>query len=426
MNSLRGYYFFVFAMYAVVVPHYQLFLSALGYSPRNVGILIGFFEIFGVVGPILLGRIADKTGRFRELKVGSTLGAGVFLSLLLGNHSLAVAILLSGAAGFLMKSSVPLTDAVAGTILSDPREQYGQVRVFGSFGFAAASLLVPGLSLVDASQPSSMMIAFLVSIAIFAAVVLIIPPPKDMNSPGDTVATEPAATDTDESPDAAAIKESAVGVAEPTATADTEVAPEAATSRGDAPVSPRLPATFWWMVAAIGIGNVAFGAYNSFFSLYLREALAIENVTVYWAVGAVSEVPIIFYSGRLIRRFGTGPLLVVAGATMTARLLLYALEPTAPVVVVIQLMHALSFGLMLSAGIAHVNRVVPLARRGTATTAFNALGIGLAVFTGAVLGGHLVEIAGFTGMFALIAVFPAASAVIFTLRRRVDDAFAPW
>ena len=84
MNSLRAYYFFVFAMLAVIVPHYQLFLTASGYSPREVGLLIGFFEICGVAGPMFFGRIADKTGRFRELKIGSTLGAGDLLCAVVG------------------------------------------------------------------------------------------------------------------------------------------------------------------------------------------------------------------------------------------------------------------------------------------------------------------------------------------------------
>ncbi|MDA3949653.1 MAG: MFS transporter [Spirochaeta sp.] len=401
MNSLRAYYFFVFAMYAVIVPHYQLFLAASGYSPKEVGLLIGFFEICGVAGPMFFGRIADKTGRFRELKIGSTLGAGVFFALLLAEWSLLPAVLISGAAGFLLKTSVPLTDAVAGTVLVSPQEQYGYVRVFGSIGFAVAGLAIPLLSLVDTASASSMVIAFLTAIALFSATVLLVPPPQP---------------DPSEQPDPPMLHQA--GNQDHTSPAGGGAQPAEATS--PVPDGPAIPASLWLVILLIGIGNVAFGAYNSFFSLYLREVLGIQAVTLFWAIAAVSEIPVIFFSGRLIQRFGTGTLLSVAGATMAVRLLLYAIHPSVPLVVIVQTLHAFSFGLMLSAGIAYVNRVAPRSRRGTAVTVFNALGLGLAVFTGAIIGGYVVEAMGFAAMFALIAVFPATSAVLFLFLRRSD------
>ncbi|MFP4211496.1 MAG: MFS transporter [Alkalispirochaeta sp.] len=415
MNSLRIYYFFVFSMYAVVVPHYQLFLAALGYSPREVGLLIGFFEMLGVVGPILFGIVADRTGRFRELKVAATISGGVILVALLTRLPVIAAIWISGAAGFLLKTSVPLTDAVAGTVLTDPREQYGRVRVFGSIGFGATALAIPFLSLIDATDPASMIIAFLVAIAIFSIVVLIVPVPRrvlevrDASGSGtgaraDMIAPRETGTDqaTGADPDTAASKNTLEGV----------------------PGGPRdatgIPRSFWLVIAAVTVGNIAFGAYNSFFSLYLREALAIRSVTVFWAIGAFSEIPIVFFSGRLIKRYGTGSLLVFAGATMAVRLFLYALRPSIPLIILIQTLHAFSFGLMLSAGIAYVNRAIPMDRRASATTTFNAIGLGLAVFVGSTLGGYLVEAVGFGLMFAVVGLFPAASSIVFRFLRSRD------
>lgn len=386
MNALRGYYFFVFAMYAVVIPHYQLYLSAIGYPPRIVGLVIGFFEIAGVAGPIVFGRIADRTGRFREIKIACTSGAAILFAVILADLPLPFILLISAIAGFLFKTSVPLTDAIAGTVLADPREEYGKVRVFGSIGFAAASLAIPAFSIIDPDDEISMLIAFLIAIAAVVTAVLIIPPPT--GTLGRIGLPGPEGTSADR-----------------TSTQDE---------------LPRIPRTFWFVIAALGVGNVAFGAYNSFFSLYLKEVLGIVAVTVYWAIGAISEIPIVFFSGRIIRRYGIGPLLLTAGVVMMLRMLLYATRPTASVVVLIQLFHAISFGLMLSGGIAYVNRAIPIGRRGVATTAFNSIGIGLPVFVGAALGGQLVEVFGYTGMYATIAIFPAMSAALFILLNRRD------
>lgn len=380
MNALRLYYFFVFGMYAVVIPHYQIFLRSSGYSPAAVGLMIGFFEISGVLGPMILGRLADRTGRFREIKVVTTLLAGVTILFLLFELPFFPALLLSAITGFLFKVSVPLTDAVAGSVLSDPREQYGKVRVFGSIGFATAGVVVPLFSIIDQDSPVSMIAAFIGSMIIFALVVLVVPPPREETvAPGtDSVASQ---------------------MPEPEEV--TKIAP-----------------LFWLVLGAVSFGNIAFGAYNSFFSLYLKEELGVQGVTFFWAIAAVSEIPIIFYSGKLIRRFGIGPLLTASGVIMTIRLLLYALAPSIALVVVIQTLHALTFGLMLSVGFNYVNQSTPRASRATAMAAFNSLGIGLAVFVGSAIGGVLVEAVGYTGMFAVFSVAPAGSAVMLILLTR--------
>ena len=391
MNALRLYYFFVFAMYAVVIPHYQIFLRATGYTPASVGLMIGFFEISGVIGPMMLGRLADRTGRFREIKVATTLLAAVTIAFLLVDLPFLPALLLSAVTGFLFKVSVPLTDAVAGSVLSDPREQYGQVRVYGSVGFAAAAIVVPAFSLLDDSDPYSMMVAFLASLALFAAVVLLVPPPAPQEENEEPEANRDAPNGTPSN---------------------------ATTGGGSAAANGALPRLFWLVIGAISVGNIAFGAYNSFFSLYLKEELGVRAVTLFWAIGAVSEIPIIFYSGKLIRRFGLGPLLAGSAFVMSLRLLLYALSPTVPLVVLIQTLHAVTFGVMLSSGVAYVNQTASRKTRGTAMAAFNALGIGLAVFIGSSVGGYLVEAIGYTGMYAALAIAPAVSGVMLLILMR--------
>ncbi|MFW6339189.1 MAG: MFS transporter, partial [Alkalispirochaetaceae bacterium] len=359
-----------------------------------------------VIGPMLLGGLADRTGRFREIKVATILLGAVTIAFLLADPPFPLALFLSALTGFLFKVSVPLTDAVAGSVLADPREQYGQVRVFGSIGFAAAAVAVPAFSLLDDSDPYSIMIAFLVSMSLFAAVVLLIPPP----SPPEEGEKPP---EEGEKP-----KPNRVAATATPNSATAPAAPSAAPAETVTTGNGDLPLLFWLVIAAISVGNIAFGAYNSFFSLYLKEELGVRAVTLFWAIGAVSEIPIIFYSGKLIRRFGIGILLTASAFIMSARLLLYGLAPTAALVVLIQALHAVTFGVMLSAGVAYVNQTAPRRTRGTAMAAFDALGIGLAVFVGSTVGGYLVEAIGYTGMFSALAIAPAVSGVMLLLLTR--------
>jgi MFS family permease len=73
---------------------------------------------------------------------------------------------------------------------------------------------------------------------------------------------------------------------------------------------------------------------------------------------------------------------------------------------------------MLSSGVAYVNQTASRKTRGTAMAAFNALGIGLAVFIGSSVGGYLVEAIGYTGMYAALAIAPAVSGAMLLMLMR--------
>ena len=68
-------YFFLFSSTAVFFPYFQLFLKARGFSPSQVGVLLACAQIAGIVGPLLVGRFADRSGRYRLLLFLALLGS---------------------------------------------------------------------------------------------------------------------------------------------------------------------------------------------------------------------------------------------------------------------------------------------------------------------------------------------------------------
>ncbi|MFP4484880.1 MAG: MFS transporter [Spirochaetaceae bacterium] len=367
-------YFFLFSAVAIVIPHLQLFFQAQGFSPSQVGVLLGTFELAGIAGPLFLGHAADRTGRYRaSILLCIAAYAGV-IAVMNALPLFLVVLPLAGLFGFFFKATVPLTDALASHLMEDPREQYGRVRMLGSIGFIATSLLVQVTGIIDGSSSTQILIAVLMVAAIYAAVVL----------------TFPRVRRSDEARE----KEEAPG--------------EGARPAGD----------FWLFIVIVFIGRIGIAPYYSFFSIYLQQEVGITVVSGVWALGAIAEIPAIYFSGRLVRRLGVLRMITIAFLALILRLVIYAIAPVPAVVIPSQVLHALTFGFFHGASIAYINARVERSKRGLGMAIYNSSALGLSVFVGSSLGGVIIQELGFTSLFLIYCVPPAVSIVLLAIFRR--------
>ena len=113
--------FFYYMLHGTVLPHYQLFLRNKGLDHATIGILIGVWEVFGILGPIFIGFIADRSGRFRTIMALCALVSAGLLVPFMPTQTLPSMILLSAGYGFLFKPIGPMTDAYISHRLIDPK-----------------------------------------------------------------------------------------------------------------------------------------------------------------------------------------------------------------------------------------------------------------------------------------------------------------
>lgn len=135
----------------------------------------------------------------------------------------------------------------------------------------------------------------------------------------------------------------------------------------------------------------------------------------------LSEIPWIFFSGHLVRRFGLWSIFLFCLAVTVGRLVMYAFLHDTAAIVVAQLLHGVSFGLLHGAAIQFVNRKVPHARLGLGIALYLSLGVGLANFTGSLVGGFLIEWLGFRAMYLIYTVPAVIGIVILLAARRSFD-----
>jgi PPP family 3-phenylpropionic acid transporter len=177
--------------------------------------------------------------------------------------------------------------------------------------------------------------------------------------------------------------------------------------------SPGFDLGFWAIIGVVFLGRFGMGAYYSFFSLYIRDTFGgPSSVSLMWAIGAVAEIATMWYSGKVIGRWGLRSVLVVSLAAITARLGFFVLAPSLVVIAFAQLLHALTFGTFHTAAVAYVNAKIPAERRGLGMAIYNAIGIGLASFLASIAGGYLLEAHGYTALFLSYAAVPLGGIAI--------------
>jgi PPP family 3-phenylpropionic acid transporter len=364
--SLFANYFLLFVSFGILTPYLQLFLKARGFSPSRIGVLLGIFELAGVAGPILVSRWADSRTAYRALLAGSLAAAvAAFIPLQL-TTLLPISALLVGIMGFSYRATVPLLDSTVSRTLQNPGQQYGRFRIAGSIGFISVSLVLQFGGIVSSDSSLSILVAFCAAAMLAAGAVVLLPAVKK-DGPHRHAAAHRGAFDL----------------------------------------------KFWIIIGVIFLGRFGMGAYYSFFSLYIRDTFAGSSmVSMMWALGAVAEITVIWFSGRLISRWGLRVIFIISLAAITVRLGLFVLVPSLVVIAFAQLLHAFTFGSFHTAAVSYVNAKIPAERRGLGMAIYNAIGIGCASFLASIAGGYILQAHGYVVLFLSYAAIPLAGILI--------------
>ncbi len=364
------YYFFLFTTFAVLAPHFQLFLAAKGFSKGEVGLLLGCFELAGAIGPIVLGHLGDRLGKRRGALLLAMACSAAMLAPLNWLSGFWPAVPFVVILGFMYKSTIPLGDALACSELPDPEHQYGRARVMGSISFVLALLAISAFGLIDKTSSGSILVCFAVSVALCLPAIALLP-----DRHRRTVAV------------------GGIG--------------------GDG-----FDRVFWLGIAVIALGRLGMAAHYSFFSLYLCEEIGLSSPGWVWAIGATAEMPLIFFGGRVVRRFGLVAMLAAALVAVSLRLTVYALLPTLAAVMAAQLLHALTFGVFHIAAIEFIRRKVPKRRVALAMAIYMSVGLGAPALLGSSAGGFIIERYGYRMLFLTYAAAPLVGLVCLVAGRK--------
>ncbi len=370
-------YFSVYSIYAVVNPYMPVLLKGLGYGPSVVGIIMGIFEVAGICGPFIFSYFSDRWGRYKPSLTIAYLIIIVAVFPLAGIHHVLFSIAAITLIAMGVKSAPSLLDAVV-TLQLEKTGNYGKVRTAGSLGFMLFALFMHWAPFLR--PDTTWNIAFWIAVtSIFALISMILFLKED--NPAD------------------------------------EPRPAAYDENRTIPVGKTWNPVFLMGIAMIAFGRFALSPVMTFLSLYVVEELQSQAIGLIWAVGSMAEMPMMYFSRKLINRFGAFNLLAVSSAAVGLRLACYILIPNLTGVVLGQLLHSLCFGIFHPSVVRFITDYVPPERRATGMSIYVSIGTGLPTFLGNTLGGFIVERFGYHFLFASFIPFAAISVIMYFIIR---------
>ena len=337
-----------------------------------MGVLVGYGRFAAMLGGLALGWLADRLGRRRGVLAAAAAGFIVALVLLDGVSAFWTAAAIIAAGSFLGGARIPLADALASGELADPVHQYGRVRAMGSAGWIVVLLGVWAFKLVQEDSPRSILTAIVAAMAAYWLSILFLPDRHRRRA-----------------------------------------------AHEDYPRGGGLDGAFWLYMAVVFLAAMGMSSHYAFFSLYLKDVIGLESVAWVWTIGALAEMPMIFFAGRVIRRFGLVGMLTASLAAVSIRLGVYALWPNLWAVAAVQPLHAATFGMIHIATIEFIRRKVDPSRRALALAVYVACQMGLAGLLGSAGGGYIIKyLGGYRVMFGIYAAWPLAGLLLVALARR--------
>ena len=363
-----------------------------------------------VVSPLITG-FADACGKHKEIFLVTQLLSAAFavaLFLVGGQVWLIFALLFSWA--FSDAAMTAFTDSALLGLMGDKKGGYGQMRCFGSLGYATTVFLSGQLqaSFGWAAPFYGMSLLSLTYAGIISTL------PHDLFTPaalrGPTaLATEAAAAEA-AAAEAAAAEASAADAAAAAAVAaaaaeavrEQAAAEEARARRAEEAralrverARARLPAmlsgvptlTFLGCVLACGIAQ---GVMDNCLFLRLRDLGAASGLMgLGRAAMCVSEVPFFYFSGKLYKRFGIEQIMLFAVSTHVLQSRAYAMMVDPRFCVLTESLNGIVWGFMWPCALLHAQRLVPECLKTTMVGLVTSLYWGIGASAGALAAAYL-------------------------------------
>lgn len=353
-------YIGMFLFLGVQMPFFPGFLEANGFSATQIGELVAIALVLRLVlVPVFAFRV--ETLADPRLGIWITAGALSLFGIILALTDSSLILALTAIAVFVTFGLMtPIADAAV--LRADRRGElaFGPVRGIGSTSFIAANLL-GGVLVFYFGDPATawfMALAAVFTLAVAGAL------PRE--KPVDAVRPRP-----------------------------------------DLRLAGRLfrSPSFLLLVGATGMIQGAHAVYYAFSELHwARLGYSSVLVGVLWTIGVAAEIVLLLCARQAIARLGPTRLLILGGLGAVIRWPLTGMAPPLPMLIILQLGHALTYAATYIGTVEFMARAVPERYRTTAMAVNATLGSGLVSAAATMAGGRIFDTQGPFAAYVLMAV----------------------
>jgi MFS family permease len=177
------------------------------------------------------------------------------------------------------------------------------------------------------------------------------------------------------------------------------------------------------LIVILFLYGVVCSPVNAFINLYFSE-LNSSNVNIGWAyaIQSLSEIPFFLVGNLLCKRFGARSVIIVSMIAMVIRMFLYGLIPVVAIALMLGIFQGITLSFFLVGVVDFIHKQLPDGRDATAQSLIWGLYFGIGHTVGNLITGYLKDMVGMIDVmyyFAWIALSVLIFSVVFFYSRKI-------
>jgi MFS family permease len=355
-------YFFANIFYVFPFVFLQPFLSSLGYSVIERGVLLSSCAVVAIFSQFFVGYLCDKYRTNKKFYI-ATVVLVILAAVLLYSQiekNFVYHLLLVAAIGGLLRTLMAIQDAWCFEIDNDTKRFYGPIRAFGSAGWMIASPIVS----IFISRYGYISLVY--STVITGIILMII----------STIVKD-------------ATKYLSI---DPVTTNDVKVLLKNK--------SFTLIIIIFFIINVLDTANI-YTVIDKMMFLNTSDQL----ISWRWSIQALVELPLFLMGTYLLKRFGDFKLLIFSSIMFSLKFFLFALAKTPEQIILVAMLQAITFPLFLISSKTLVDSVTPANLKSSGQTIASSLSNGPALLLTPIISGILINSFGVNITLAIFGVF---------------------
>ncbi len=376
---------FYWASAGAYSPFLSAYFTSRGVSGFGTGILMAIGPVAAILIQPLWAVVSDRTGRPRLILMLVTVGAAGSSLLYYTGSRFSTLFLSAACFSAFFQALLPLCDAIVLQRAAQGGLDFAKIRLGGTLGYAA---VVFGTGFYLDRHPSAQFALTFGILALLLLFELQLPKSLDKKAPERAPAEETAPRE------------------EP------------------APGPPRRGAVFttreaYFVLAFAFIIQLGLGFSGSFLGVYVVElGYSASLIGILSCISALSEVPILLFARRILRRLGAVPILAASGVLMSLRIFLTGVG-LIPAFVAAQLLQSVTYMTAYLCCTTYISGHVHPGRASQGQSILAVVQTGLAAVTANLAGGFAAQWLGTQTAYYAAACAIFVSSVLVMLAHRV-------
>ena len=358
-------YCLYFGVLGIFLPFFNLYCDHLGFSGFRIGILSAMRSVALVLFPPFWGALADRLNARRPIYILCSLCSALIWMLYLFTVDFWPMLVITIFYGMFYSPIISFLEAFTMDILGKEKKSYGRIRVWGSISFIVAVLVLG--KIIDWYSVEIIVILILAGSLMLSVI--------STQIPGIQIAKK-------------------------------KRLPGRAKSLLERRVLLFLFCAFLMLVSH--------GAYYGFFSIHLADlGFGSTFIGITWALGSTAEILVMIKSDKIFSRFSLENVLFFSFLVAAFRWIILFFAESATVILLSQILHAVTYGTFHMASILYIDRMAPEKAKTLGQAVNNALTYRLGLMVGFFANGYVYEITGSFALFLMSSLIALAAGLFF-------------